>query len=109
MRRGGQYTSSLRPSSSRDLESSRTPVVRRAILAAAAVAALGGAFAPRASADTWDGGGADPNWTPNANWLDDTAPVPPEALIFAGSPRLTSNNDYAANTLFNGIAFDAAA
>src|SRR4051794_41830115 len=103
MRRGGQYTSSLRPSSSRELEPARAPVVRRAILAAAAVAALGGAFAPRASADTWDGGGADANWSTGNNWADNTAPVPPEALSFAGNIQLTNHNDFTSGPIFNGI------
>ncbi|MEE9211970.1 MAG: autotransporter-associated beta strand repeat-containing protein, partial [Phycisphaeraceae bacterium] len=45
--------------------------------------------------DTWDGGGADDNWTTGANWLDNTAPNPAAtgALVFDGAVRLTPNAD----------------
>src|SRR5918993_5724894 len=100
MRRGEQHTFS----SSRQLVPSRTfAAPSRAALAAAAMATVGGLFAPAASADTWDGGGADANWQTANNWLDDTAPVSPEPLIFTGNAQTTNNNDFAANTLFNGI------
>ncbi|MEE9212553.1 MAG: autotransporter-associated beta strand repeat-containing protein, partial [Phycisphaeraceae bacterium] len=53
----------------------------------------GGALAQ----DTWDGGGADDNWTTNNNWVDNTAPTPATtgALIFDGAVRLTPNADVA--------------
>jgi autotransporter-associated beta strand protein len=45
--------------------------------------------------NTWDGGGANDNWTTGANWLDNTAPNPAAtgALIFDGAARLTPNVD----------------
>jgi hypothetical protein len=47
---------------------------------------------------TWNGGGADDNWTTSGNWLGGTAPVANDALLFDGSVRLTPNNNFAAGT-----------
>ncbi len=54
--------------------------------------------------NAWTGGGDDDNWTTVGNWGSAT-PVPPAALVFAGSTRLTPNNDFPAHTPFNAIAF----
>ena len=47
--------------------------------------------------DTWDGGGADNDFSTILNWLDDTAPTPATtgALIFDGVTRLTPNAEAA--------------
>ena len=57
---------------------------------------------------TWNGGGADSNWSTANNW-GGTAPVGGEALVFGGSARLTNVNDIATDTLFAGITFNSAA
>jgi autotransporter-associated beta strand protein len=56
---------------------------------------------------TWDGGGADDNWTTAANWVGDVAPGPGDDLIFTGAVRLTPNNNFAPNTPFRSITFNA--
>ncbi|HEX4052651.1 MAG TPA: autotransporter-associated beta strand repeat-containing protein [Tepidisphaeraceae bacterium] len=56
----------------------------------------------------WNGGGADDNWSTGGNW-GGTAPVSPDALVFAGTTQLTNNNDMAADTLFDGIQFNSSA
>jgi autotransporter-associated beta strand protein len=60
------------------------------------------------SAATWNGGGANGNWSNASNWGSTTlvANVP---LVFAGSNQLASNNDSAANTEYSGITFAAGA
>lgn len=57
---------------------------------------------------TWDGGGANNNWSTLANW-DGAVPVAGDDLVFAGATRLTPNNDIAADTSFNSITFAAGA
>lgn len=54
---------------------------------------------------TWDGGGGNDNWTTGANWDGDVAPVAGDNLIFAGTTRLTPNNDFPADTIFGAITF----
>jgi autotransporter-associated beta strand protein len=54
---------------------------------------------------TWTGA-VDTNWSTDGNW--NTAPVFPAALTFAGSTRLTNNNNNTGITV-EGITFDAAA
>ncbi len=63
----------------------------------------------QAATKTWDGGGADNNWTTAANWDLDTAPVAGDSLVFAGTVRPTAVNNFAANTNFSGITFSAGA
>ncbi|MFM7021998.1 MAG: autotransporter-associated beta strand repeat-containing protein [Flavobacteriales bacterium] len=58
---------------------------------------------------TWDGGGADNNWSTAANWDLDVAPVAGDALIFDGSTRTSPSNDFAAATNFASITFAATA
>ncbi len=54
---------------------------------------------------TWDGGGADSNWSTAANWSGDTVPVAGDALVFDGTTRLASTNDLAAGTSFVSLTF----
>ena len=58
---------------------------------------------------TWDGGGADNNWSTAANWVGDVAPLAGDDLIFSGSSRLTISNDYPGDTAFGSITFNATA
>jgi len=65
--------------------------------------------ATHAATPTWNGGGgADRNWTTAANW-GGTAPVANDSLVFAGTTGLTPSNNFAANTQFNGLTFNAGA
>ncbi|WP_442506611.1 Calx-beta domain-containing protein [Novipirellula sp. SH528] len=57
---------------------------------------------------TWDGGGANDNWTTPANWEGDVAPTPSAdvQLIFrGGAARTANNNDFPAGSNFFGIEF----
>lgn len=69
------------------------------------LAGVSGSFA-----QTWTGGGADDNWTTDANW-GGTAPVPGIAttLTFDGTVRLNSTNDFAAGSQFMAIKTGATA
>ena len=61
---------------------------------------------------TWDGGGANDNWTNGVNWVGDTVRANPDAndnLQFAGSARLNPVNDFAAGTVFRSITFNSGA
>ena len=65
------------------------PFLHRAgVLTAASIIAASGTTA-RAQ-DTWNGGGADDNFSTGLNWVDTTAPnnVAAGALIFDGATRL---------------------
>src|SRR5437016_5112378 len=76
---------------------------------AMAAAALAGLVLPlRAATVTWNGGAADDNWSTGANW-GGVAPLPDDALVFAGLTRLTPFNDFAAGSNFSGITFSAGA
>jgi len=74
------------------------PSVRRPSALLAAWLTLGFALPALAQfSETWDGGGGDNNWTTGQNWADDSAPASPQGnLNFAGSTRLTPNNNFAA-------------
>ncbi len=61
-----------------------------------------------AATRTWNGGGANVNWNTAANW-GGTAPISWDDLVFAGTTSLAPNNNFAANTIFNSISFDASA
>ena len=54
---------------------------------------------------TWDGGGSDDNLRTAGNWVGDSAPDTNDVLIFKGTVRTTPNNDFTADTQFNGIIF----
>ena len=60
------------------------------------------------STGIWDGGGANNNWSTGGNWDQDSVPVFPIGLTFAGSTKLVNNNDLSGITV-SGITFDAAA
>ena len=65
--------------------------------------------ATHAATATWTGGGgADRNWTTAANW-GGTAPLANDSLVFDGTTGLTPSNNFAANTQFNGLTFNAGA
>lgn len=61
----------------------------------------------RAVTRTWDGGGADNNWTSGLNWSG-TAPGAGDDLVFAGATRLSPVNDLTAGTSFAGFTFSSA-
>jgi fibronectin-binding autotransporter adhesin len=78
--------------------------------AAITLALMAAAFwtgSARAATDTWIGGGADGNWMTAANW--NTLPVASDNLVFDGTTNLTTTNNFAANTQFNGITFNSTA
>jgi fructan beta-fructosidase len=79
---------------------------RNAFLLAISVSFLGQPWARSQAASIWTGLGSNNNWGTSGNW--NSAPVFPAALTFAGSTRLTNNNNLNAITV-NSIAFDAAA
>lgn len=68
-----------------------------------------GFFAVPLTTSTWDGGGANSNWSTAANWLGDTAPAAAFDLIFPNSPNLFPVNDLPAGTAFTGLNFDGGA
>jgi autotransporter-associated beta strand protein len=76
------------------------------ILASATLAVSNPSYAAN---KTWDGGGADDNWTTGGNWNLDLPPVPTDVLFFGGNTRLTPNNDFLLSPQFNGITFNAGA
>jgi autotransporter-associated beta strand protein len=53
---------------------------------------------------TWDGGGADFNWTTPGNWDGDVAPSPGDELHFAGTARTWAGNDFPVGTSFHAIS-----
>ncbi len=56
---------------------------------------------------TWDGGGADANWTTAANWVGDVAPSPNDDLIFpAAAKQFVTNNNFFILTTFRSITFE---
>ena len=56
---------------------------------------------------TWDGGGADANWTTAANWVGDVAPVAGDDLVFpTTAAQFTTNNNFFILTNFNSITLD---
>src|SRR5687768_13075901 len=52
---------------------------------------------------TWDGGGADDNWTTAANWAGDVAPQPGDDIVYPAAGRLSSLNDFPAGTAFRSL------
>src|SRR2546430_16858705 len=63
----------------------------------------------RASAQTWNGAGANDNWSTIANWIGSTPPANNGTanVTFAGTTRLTPNVDVAYNInslIFNNTA-----
>ncbi|BCX46296.1 autotransporter outer membrane beta-barrel domain-containing protein [Haloferula helveola] len=56
------------------------------------------------AANTWDGGGADANWSTVENWDDDSVPGS-GALTFAGELQTSTVNDLGAALAYGGINF----
>jgi len=81
-------------------------ITRNTLLLAISLSILGHPSASSQAASTWTGLGANNNWSTSANW--NTAPSFPTALTFAGSTRLTNNNNLNAITV-SSITFDGAA
>jgi fibronectin-binding autotransporter adhesin len=77
------------------------------LLAVVTSIALFSARGASAATDTWTGGGSDNNWMTAGNW--NTLPVAMDVLAFDGITNTTTNNNFAANTQFNGITFAATA
>ena len=73
----------------------------------AIVLANWGRSAPHGSHRTWDGGGADNNWTTIANWAGNVAPAAGDHLVFAGNTQRSSVNDFPTGTLFDDITFES--
>ncbi len=69
------------------------------------------ATTPRPTDSTWDGGGSDDNFKTEANWNNDVYPDQGTStkLTFAGSTRLSPNNNWAAGSVFNEIFFASGA
>jgi (2Fe-2S) ferredoxin len=56
---------------------------------------------------TWDGGGADNNWSTAANWVGDVAPVPGDDLVFpAAAIKFTANNNFFLLTPFRSVKIE---
>ncbi|MDB5324222.1 MAG: hypothetical protein JWN40_5853 [Phycisphaerales bacterium] len=79
----------------------------RILLAACAAALTTASQSAIAATITWNGGGADNNWSTGANWIGGAAPLPADALIFAGVARLAPIDDFPAGTRFSGITFSS--
>jgi autotransporter-associated beta strand protein len=83
------------------------PSSRRATLLLTLLSALNGQLSTvHAATRTWDGDGANKNWTTATNWVGDIAPVPGDDLVFPpGAAQLFNNNNYPAGTMFNTVTF----
>jgi len=80
---------------------------RPALIALAAAMLLPCAADSPAATVTWDGGGTDDNWSTAANW--DAAVGAGDDLAFAGTTRLSPNNDTTADATYNSITFSSGA
>ncbi len=84
------------------------PYTGRRIFASPIIALLlSSTFAFSQANKTWNGAGADNNWTTPANW--NAAVVAGDSLIFGGTTRLAPVNSFAAGTAFAGITFNSGA
>ena len=92
-------------------------MLRKAFVQRAAIQACGvclglaaAAATVCAASRTWDGGGANINWSTPGNWDGDlTAPVTNDSITFDGTLRLSNNNDLTADAVFGPITFNAGA
>ncbi len=66
-------------------------------------------IAARAATDTWDGLGTDNLWKTSANWVGSSSPNPGDVLVFDGTNRPSSVNNFGSGTQFNGIVFNSTA
>jgi len=79
-------------------------------LAAIGLCLAAGLMPSNAADKTWDAGGDQSNWLASpANWDLDIAPAANDRLFFGGSLGLFPNNDFAIDTDFTGIVFNAGA
>jgi fibronectin-binding autotransporter adhesin len=70
---------------------------------------LPGAATVHAATETWTGA-AGANWNNAGNWSGtNLPPLALDTLVFDGSSNVANTNDFAANTQFNGIAFNPTA
>ena len=58
---------------------------------------------------TWDGGGTTNNFSDAANWVGDVAPTTNGLYTFAGTTRLTANNNLTLTGADNTLTFDSTA
>jgi autotransporter-associated beta strand protein len=74
-----------------------------------AMLAVFGAGRPADAQFTWNGGGTTDNFTDAANWAGGTAPTTNGTFIFAGTTRLTPNNNLTLTLADNTLTFAASA
>ena len=104
-RRGARGHSATSPRATTAL-----PRVRSSLLLSAAVAGVLAPLHTQAASKTWDGGGANNNWSATPiNWDLDVAPLANDDLFFDGVTRLSPSNDFATNTNFNSLTFNSGA
>ncbi len=60
----------------------------------------------RAASQTWTGAGQDNFWGTGANWLGGATPSPGDLLLFGGTIRNGSTNNFVSGTSFGGITFN---
>jgi autotransporter-associated beta strand protein len=100
-----QFIQSNNPMKNKVMKYNRT---KKYCSLAVATLLLGGALSASAATPTWNGTGADDNWTTGGNWIP-LAPVAGNSLIFGGQNRPTPYNDFSAGTAFGGLTFSASA
>ncbi|MSU56718.1 MAG: hypothetical protein EXS35_00800 [Pedosphaera sp.] len=83
-------------------------MMRKWLTILATVLLLGEITGANAANKTWNGGGGDNNWQTGGDW-GGTAPSAGDSLFFGGSTRLTTTNNFAANTSFVGLTFNSGA
>ena len=87
------------------LKSSRARVVRLTLIALFAAAPLAWfAWTVYAATRTWDGTGANNNWSTADNWVFGVVPANNDDLIFPDSAAQKSNNNDLASRTFNTIS-----
>jgi autotransporter-associated beta strand protein len=64
---------------------------------------------PASAQFTWNGGGTTDNFTDAANWVGGVAPTTNGTFIFAGTSRLSPNNNLTLTGADNTLTFDATA
>lgn len=74
-----------------------------------AAALVVGLTRPASAQFTWNGGGSTDNFTDAANWVGGVAPTTNGTFIFAGTSRLTPNNNLTLTGADNTLTFDATA
>ncbi len=62
-----------------------------------------------AADQTWDGGGVNSFWQTSENWIGDAAPLSGDVLVFTGTTRTATTNNFPVGTLFGGLAFETPA